>query len=190
MPGGVSEWLKETGCKPVGSAYAGSNPAPAIAKQTHGQTGKHQASTEEPSARAGSTRTAKATIHEQERLLASARVGGAPGWRGFTARTSRCSVRAGGYSPSRTTPMGTAATGRSPTRRSAGSASQSPTTSAGAALPRARCAGHARRRHPGSSCLTEPIPRHAEWLPQSRDVPASGGAVRLSGAAYGPFPQT
>jgi ribosome-binding protein aMBF1 (putative translation factor) len=28
MPGGVSEWLKETGCKPVGSAYAGSNPAP------------------------------------------------------------------------------------------------------------------------------------------------------------------
>jgi hypothetical protein len=24
----VSEWLKETGCKPVGSAYAGSNPAP------------------------------------------------------------------------------------------------------------------------------------------------------------------
>ena len=28
--GGMSEWLKETGCKPVGSAYAGSNPAPAI----------------------------------------------------------------------------------------------------------------------------------------------------------------
>ena len=28
--GGVSEWLKETGCKPVGSAYAGSNPAPAM----------------------------------------------------------------------------------------------------------------------------------------------------------------
>ena len=27
-PGGMSEWLKETGCKPVGSAYAGSNPAP------------------------------------------------------------------------------------------------------------------------------------------------------------------
>ena len=26
--GGMSEWLKETGCKPVGSAYAGSNPAP------------------------------------------------------------------------------------------------------------------------------------------------------------------
>ena len=25
----MSEWLKETGCKPVGSAYAGSNPAPA-----------------------------------------------------------------------------------------------------------------------------------------------------------------
>jgi hypothetical protein len=24
----MSEWLKETGCKPVGSAYAGSNPAP------------------------------------------------------------------------------------------------------------------------------------------------------------------
>ena len=30
MPGGVSEWLKETGCKPVGSAYAGSNPAPTM----------------------------------------------------------------------------------------------------------------------------------------------------------------
>lgn len=28
--GGMSEWLKETGCKPVGSAYAGSNPAPPI----------------------------------------------------------------------------------------------------------------------------------------------------------------
>src|SRR4051794_1028935 len=25
----MSEWLKETGCKPVGYAYAGSNPAPA-----------------------------------------------------------------------------------------------------------------------------------------------------------------
>ena len=29
--GGVSEWLKETGCKPVGIAYSGSNPlAPTI----------------------------------------------------------------------------------------------------------------------------------------------------------------
>ncbi len=28
--GGVSEWLKEIGCKPIGSAYAGSNPAPTI----------------------------------------------------------------------------------------------------------------------------------------------------------------
>ena len=26
--GGMSEWLKETGCKPVGSAYVGSNPTP------------------------------------------------------------------------------------------------------------------------------------------------------------------
>src|SRR4051812_40139445 len=26
----MSEWLKETGCKPVGIAYAGSNPAPPI----------------------------------------------------------------------------------------------------------------------------------------------------------------
>src|SRR5690242_16588661 len=26
----MSEWLKETGCKPVGYAYAGSNPAPPI----------------------------------------------------------------------------------------------------------------------------------------------------------------
>ena len=26
--GGVPEWLKGTGCKPVGLAYAGSNPAP------------------------------------------------------------------------------------------------------------------------------------------------------------------
>lgn len=26
----MSEWLKETGCKPVGSAYVGSNPTPAI----------------------------------------------------------------------------------------------------------------------------------------------------------------
>ena len=24
----MSEWLKEMGCKPIGSAYAGSNPAP------------------------------------------------------------------------------------------------------------------------------------------------------------------
>ncbi len=30
--GGMSEWLKETGCKPVGSAYAGSNPAPSIVR--------------------------------------------------------------------------------------------------------------------------------------------------------------
>ena len=30
MPGGVSEWLKETGCKPVGSAYTGSNPVPTM----------------------------------------------------------------------------------------------------------------------------------------------------------------
>ncbi len=30
--GGMSEWLKETGCKPVGYAYAGSNPAPSILK--------------------------------------------------------------------------------------------------------------------------------------------------------------
>jgi hypothetical protein len=28
----MSEWLKETGCKPVGSAYAGSNPAPPTTK--------------------------------------------------------------------------------------------------------------------------------------------------------------
>ena len=32
--GGMSEWLKETGCKPVGSAYAGSNPAPPTAVTT------------------------------------------------------------------------------------------------------------------------------------------------------------
>ena len=31
-PGGVSEWLKEIGCKPIGSAYAGSNPAPTITR--------------------------------------------------------------------------------------------------------------------------------------------------------------
>ena len=31
MPGRVSEWLKETGCKPVGYAYRGSNPLPPIA---------------------------------------------------------------------------------------------------------------------------------------------------------------
>src|SRR3954463_5167686 len=31
--GGMSEWLKETGCKPVGYAYAGSNPAPPIARR-------------------------------------------------------------------------------------------------------------------------------------------------------------
>jgi hypothetical protein len=29
----VSEWLKETGCKPVGSAYTGSNPVPPIRDQ-------------------------------------------------------------------------------------------------------------------------------------------------------------
>ena len=28
--GGMSEWLKERGCKPRGIAYAGSNPAPPI----------------------------------------------------------------------------------------------------------------------------------------------------------------
>jgi hypothetical protein len=28
----MSEWLKETGCKPVGLAYAGSNPAPPISR--------------------------------------------------------------------------------------------------------------------------------------------------------------
>ncbi len=28
----MSEWLKETGCKPVGSAYVGSNPTPTIVK--------------------------------------------------------------------------------------------------------------------------------------------------------------
>ena len=30
--GEVSEWLKETGCKPVGSAYTGSNPAPPMSE--------------------------------------------------------------------------------------------------------------------------------------------------------------
>ena len=35
LPGGMSEWLKETGCKPVGYAYAGSNPAPAICPRPH-----------------------------------------------------------------------------------------------------------------------------------------------------------
>jgi hypothetical protein len=30
----VSEWLKEIGCKPIGSAYAGSNPAPAMTART------------------------------------------------------------------------------------------------------------------------------------------------------------
>src|SRR3954465_14006407 len=34
--GGMSEWLKETGCKPVGSAYAGSNPAPPIKQASIG----------------------------------------------------------------------------------------------------------------------------------------------------------
>src|SRR3954452_22945002 len=33
--GGMSEWLKETGCKPVGYAYAGSNPAPPISPRGH-----------------------------------------------------------------------------------------------------------------------------------------------------------
>ena len=28
LGGGMSEWLKETGCKPVGYAYVGSNPTP------------------------------------------------------------------------------------------------------------------------------------------------------------------
>jgi hypothetical protein len=37
-PGGMSERPKETGCKPVGSAYAGSNPAPPIARLTAGTT--------------------------------------------------------------------------------------------------------------------------------------------------------
>src|SRR6476619_477317 len=32
----MSEWLKETGCKPVGSAYAGSNPAPPIDSRREG----------------------------------------------------------------------------------------------------------------------------------------------------------
>jgi uncharacterized protein YndB with AHSA1/START domain len=35
IPGGVSEWLKEAGCKPAGSAYAGSNPAPTIFMRAH-----------------------------------------------------------------------------------------------------------------------------------------------------------
>src|SRR3954454_10059897 len=30
----MSEWLKETGCKPVGLAYAGSNPAPPTGRVT------------------------------------------------------------------------------------------------------------------------------------------------------------
>src|SRR4051812_22531949 len=34
----MSEWLKETGCKPVGYAYAGSNPAPPIAQTQRGRT--------------------------------------------------------------------------------------------------------------------------------------------------------
>ena len=38
--GGMSEWLKETGCKPVGYAYAGSNPAPSILR-IRAQTTSH-----------------------------------------------------------------------------------------------------------------------------------------------------
>ena len=30
----MSEWLKEMGCKPIGYAYAGSNPAPPILSGT------------------------------------------------------------------------------------------------------------------------------------------------------------
>ena len=36
FPGGVPEWPKGTGCKPVGSAYGGSNPpAPTPAKDSN-----------------------------------------------------------------------------------------------------------------------------------------------------------
>ena len=35
-PGGVPEWPKGTGCKPVGSAYGGSNPPAPIASSIFG----------------------------------------------------------------------------------------------------------------------------------------------------------
>jgi bifunctional DNA-binding transcriptional regulator/antitoxin component of YhaV-PrlF toxin-antitoxin module len=44
MPGGVSKWLKDGGCKPSGTAFAGSNPAsptdpgPAVEQPTIGRT--------------------------------------------------------------------------------------------------------------------------------------------------------
>ena len=35
--GGMSEWLKESGCKPDGYAYAGSNPAPPTTRPEAGK---------------------------------------------------------------------------------------------------------------------------------------------------------
>ena len=48
----MSEWLKETGCKPVGSAYAGSNPAPSIVgRRWHEPAATRHASHSGPCAR-------------------------------------------------------------------------------------------------------------------------------------------
>ncbi len=44
--GGMSEWLKEAGCKPAGSAYAGSNPAPPTLLQQRRCKGVSCASTD------------------------------------------------------------------------------------------------------------------------------------------------
>ena len=41
----MPEWLKGTGCKPVGYAYAGSNPAPPIVEDQQAPSPYHLAST-------------------------------------------------------------------------------------------------------------------------------------------------
>src|SRR4051812_35014933 len=51
----MSEWLKETGCKPVGYAYAGSNPAPPT----------HAFSLDDPAAPAGGSDTVRRVVDDE-----------------------------------------------------------------------------------------------------------------------------
>jgi hypothetical protein len=61
-PGGVPEWPKGTGCKPVGSAYGGSNPpAPTPAKDSNTLAALSGASMASPLSFAATS------LHESER---------------------------------------------------------------------------------------------------------------------------
>src|SRR3954466_1428924 len=86
--GGMSEWLKETGCKPVGYAYAGSNPAPPIIEVDAADRGSPIVSGDIPRAWVRMERLPSGRPRRSPRC-ATTRRGAWPSWPGRTTGTSR-----------------------------------------------------------------------------------------------------